>query len=354
LRIFPTGGALSDCEMRGASRRKTMAARGCRGAALSLAVGLAAGGGCSDRPLRGGDAGGPFDPADALASAYNNPCDPSARAGAIWLGLVAPGSMHPAGSGDVGYTAVYASVHDGVQRHDQWITAADAGSCRLLSRPTCAPTCAEPMFCATGNRCLGMPTLKDVGTISIRGLAVPLELTPLQRVYSRSILDPFPPAVPDASIAVETSAGDYAPFSLEARAVEPLAFDGADLSVGHGRSLDVTWTPPTRPGAAHIMAMVALQPSVSGPRIQCTFPDTGAASVPASLLDRLLDLGINGFPSFWLVRRTVTSTNIAPGCVELEVNAIVRRRLSVDGVALCSESSECPPPLTCQTNYTCG
>jgi hypothetical protein len=160
--------------------------------------------------------------------------------------------------------------------------------------------------------------------------------------------------VPDTSITAATSGGDYPPFSLEARGVEPLAFDGADLSVGHGRSLEVTWGPPTRPGAAHITAMVALQPSVSGPMIECTFADTGAASIPASLLDRLLDLGINGYPLVRLTRRTVTSTNIAPGCVELDVNATVRRGLSVDGVTLCSESADCPPPLTCRPNYTCG
>ena len=351
--MFPTGGALSDRDMRGASCSKTMAARGCRGAALSLAVFVAAGGGCSGRPpLTGGDAG-PADAGDAIVSAYNNPCDPGTRVGGIWIGLIAPGSMAPGDSGGVGYTTVSAGVYDGVSRSNQWITAADAGGCRLLDRPTCAPACAEPMFCATGNRCLGTPTLKDMGTLSIQGLAVPLELAPIGRYYSASIVDPFPPAMPDASITAATSGGDYAPFSLEARAVEPLAFDGADLSIGHGRSLDVTWTPPTRPGAAHIVAMVVLQPSVGGPIIECTFPDTGAASIPASLLDRLIDLGINGYPSLRLLRRTVTSTNIAPGCVELEVDATVRRSLSVDGVTLCSDSTECPPPLTCQPTYTC-
>jgi hypothetical protein len=339
--------------MRGVSCSKTMAARGCR-VALSLAVWLAVGGACSDRPLRSGDAGGLADAGDAIASAYANPCDPGTRVGAIWLGLIAPGSMSLAGSGDVGYTMVSAVVYDGVSRSNQWITAADAARCRLLDRPTCAPACAEPMFCATGNRCVGTPTSKDLGTISIHGLAVPLELTRLGLSYGQSIPDPFPPAAPDTSITAATTGGDYAPFSLEARAVEPLAFDGADLSVGHGRSLEVIWTPPTRPGVAHITALVVLQPSVFGPVIECTFPDTGAASVPASLLDRLLDLGINGYPSLRLIRRTVTSTNIAPGCVELDINATVRRSLSVDGVTMCSDSSECPPPLTCRPNYTCG
>ena len=332
-----------------------MAARGCRGA-LSLAVWLAAGGGCSNRPpLTVGDAG-PADAGDGIASAYNQPCDPSARVGGIWLGLIAPGSMGPGGPGDVGFTMVSAGVYDGVDRFNQWITAADAAPCRLLDRPTCAPACVEPMFCATGSRCLGTPTLTDVGTtISVQGLAVPLELTRLGGgLYSQSIADPFPPAVPDMSITAATSGGDYPPFSLEARMVEPLAFDGVDLSIGHGRSLELTWTPPTRPGAAHIVAMVVLQPSVGGPIIECTFPDTGAASIPASLLDQLLDLGINGYPSVRLIRRTVTSTSIAPGCVELDVNAAVRRGLSVDGVTLCGGSGECPSPLVCQVNYTCG
>jgi hypothetical protein len=192
--------------------------------------------------------------------------------------------------------------------------------------------------------------------MSFHGLAVPLELTSFQWTgsYTRAITDPFPLASPDAPITVETSGGDYAPFSLEARGVEALAFDGANLSFGRGRSLDFIWTPPTRPSAARIQAIVVLQPSVSGPMIECTFPDTGAASIPVALLDPLLALGINGTPHLYVARRTVTSINIAPGCVELQVTARVRRTVAIDGVTLCDSDGLCAPPLTCQPNFTCG
>ncbi len=135
--------------------------------------------------------------------------------------------------------------------------------------------------------------------------------------------------------------------------MEPLAFDGANLSFGRGRSLDLTWTAPLSAGAALIQAIVVLKTSVEGPRIECAFPDTGAASVPTALLDRLLDLGITGPPTLYLARRTVVSTNIAPGCVELEVSAMISRSLSIDGVALCGQNG-CPPPMTCQWNSVCG
>jgi hypothetical protein len=243
-----------------------------------------------------------------------------------------------------------ASIDDGVYRHGQWITAAADGTCRLLVHPTCATACTEPTFGAPANRCAAAPTRKDVGTMSFHGLAVPLELTFswLPADYAQqTITDPFPPASPDAPITVATSGGAYAPFTLEARGVEPLVFDGANLTFGRGRSLDFTWTAPARPSAARIQAMVVLQPEVAGPMIECMFPDTGAASVPASLLDPLLELGVNGRPHLYLSRRTVASTNIVPGCVELEVTALVKRNVAIDGVTICYEDSDCPPPLTC-------
>jgi hypothetical protein len=332
-------------------------ARGHRGAALSLAaVWLWAGSACSDRPLGASDAGAPFDPADsgdAPASAYYTPCEPGTIVGGAFVVLLSPGAMAP-GAGDVGYTYVSAGVTDGVARSDQWITSAAEGTCRLLDRPPCASACAEPTFCARGNRCASTPPRKDVGTISLHGLGVPLELTPLQGAYSWTITDPFPAFSPGTPITIETSGGDYAPFFLEARGVEALAFDGANLSFGRGRSLDFTWTPPTRPSAARILAIVTLQPSALGPVIECTLPDTGAASVPASLLDPLLALGINGTPHLYVSRRTVTSTNIAPGCVQLEVTATVKRNVAVDGVMLCDNDWRCPEPLTCHENFTCG
>ena len=329
--------------MRDASSRKTSTR--CRvGAVVSLAVVCLWAGIACDGPPRD------------VAAVYD-PCERGTRVGAISISLRSPGAEAPAFPGEVGFTSIAASITDGVFRHDQWITAADDGTCHLLVRPTCATACTEPTFCATGNRCAAEPTRKDVGTMSFDGLAMPLELTPFSsftRIYTHSIIDPFPPAPPDMPIVVETSGGDYAPFSLEARAVEPLAFGGANLSFGPGRALDFTWTAPARPSSARIQAVVSLQPSVIGPRIECMFPDTGAASVPTALLDQLLELGVNGRPIFYLARRTVASTNIAPGCVELEVTAQVKRPLTIDGVTLCDEDSKCPPPQTCQPTYTCA
>ena len=89
--------------MRGAGCSKTMAARGCRGAALSLAAWLAAGGGCSDRPLRGGDAGGPpFDP-DAARQALADAGYPGG-AGFPDVTMITGGSVYEA------------AIRDGIER----------------------------------------------------------------------------------------------------------------------------------------------------------------------------------------------------------------------------------------------
>lgn len=315
--------------------------RGLTSCAVVLLWGVAA---CSGRPLTTNGDGAP---ADAVAPVYD-PCEPGTYVGGAFIQLVSPISQ------SAGYTAVDAIVYDGVVGWDQWVTAASEGTCQLLDHPTCVPECGGETFCVPGNRCAAWPSHKLVGTISIQGLAEPLELTPIVWAYSRAISDPFPAVAPDALVTLTTSGGDYAPFSLEARGVEPLAFEGANLSIGHGRPLDVTWTPPARPGAARIQARVFLQPSVGGPEIECSFPDTGAARIPASLIGPLVDRGVNGNPGVTLARRTVASTNIGPGCFQFEIAARVRRPVSVDGVTLCDGDGLCAAPLTCQPNFTCG
>jgi hypothetical protein len=331
------------CDMRGARTSRLR-----RREALSLAAVLLGGGAaCAERPL----------PADAgvLPDAVYSPCQPGTRAGAARVALISPTAVSSVPDG-AGFTSVDAVVTNGVHGFDYSITVAVEGACRLLERPTCAPECAGQTTCGPGSSCVASPTAQDVGTVFVDGLAVPLELTSFAAsgFYSQAIVDPFPPVAPDAPVTFATSGGAYAPFSLEARGVEVLAFDGADLNVGRGRSLDLTWTAPARPGAARIQAILSLQPSLSKSIIECTFPDTGAASIPASLIDPLLDRGTNGFPTVALTRRTVASTTIVPGCVQFEVTARVTRRVSVDGVTFCADTAECPPPLTCQLDYTCG
>ena len=61
--------------------------------------------------------------------------------------------------------------------------------------------------------------------------------------------------------------------------------------------------------------------------ISCDVPDTGTATVPASLLTTLRARGSRAFPFVALSRRTVDSTAVGPGCVEFAVESVTTQPL---------------------------
>jgi hypothetical protein len=82
-------------------------------------------------------------------------------------------------------------------------------------------------------------------------------------------------------------------------------------------------------------------------RIECDFPDTGSAQVPAALVDALFAMGQSGFPTITLTRRTATSESIEPGCVELLVTSAFSTEVEVPGLTSCDETHPCPTGQNC-------
>ena len=102
--------------------------------------------------------------------------------------------------------------------------------------------------------------------------------------------------------------------------------------VTRNKALNVTWTPPPSGGAARIfMSMDIAHHGGGAARIECDVPDTGSATIPAGLINQLLDRGSAGFPKLTLTRRTVDSVTIAPGCVDFLVSSSVERPLTGGG-----------------------
>ena len=82
--------------------------------------------------------------------------------------------------------------------------------------------------------------------------------------------------------------------------------------------------------------------------IECSFADDGAAEIPASLIDALLAQGQSGFPTITFSRRTVTSTELAWGCVQLAVSSSVAVGVELSGLISCNDSSMCPSAQACR------
>ena len=82
--------------------------------------------------------------------------------------------------------------------------------------------------------------------------------------------------------------------------------------------------------------------------IECSFADDGAAEIPAALIGALLAEGQSGFPTITFSRRTVTSTELDWGCVQLAVSSSVSLGVTVAGLTSCNDDSMCPSPQTCR------
>ena len=89
--------------------------------------------------------------------------------------------------------------------------------------------------------------------------------------------------------------------------------------------------------------------------IRCTVDDNGSFSVPQTLVSGLVDLGVAGFPTVMITRRSRGSTEADPGRVDLDVFATVVLDLNIPGTISCNDTQDCVNAglTTCQADRTC-
>ncbi|HEX6274421.1 MAG TPA: hypothetical protein VFZ53_15370, partial [Polyangiaceae bacterium] len=276
------------------------------------------------------------------------PCELSARTGTFTVEL-----------GD-GFTAVMGSVRNAVTPSDVPELVEEAGSCTLFRARNlfCDPPCASGTTCGESLSCVASPSNQSVGTVGVTGLAVPLEMMPSAvNTYTNPARPelPHPGFSEGATIVLSASgAAGYSPFELEGRGIAALALDDAPLSVVRGQPLALRWTPPAQQYGQVVHLEFQFNRHGGTPTwLECDAPDTGSFDVPASLLDALLDLEVSGWPTLTAARRTVDSTDVASGCVELRVISAVTLDVSLPGITSCDSENPCPPPQECQANLLC-
>ena len=144
-------------------------------------------------------------------------------------------------------------------------------------------------------------------------------------------------------------------FSLTSRGVAPLAFTGATLNLQTGTPLDLTWTP----GLASTAARLEVKLDIShhgGTRgmMTCDTADDGALTISSTLVTKLLNLGVSGFPTVVLRRKKVGSALITAGRVDLVVASELEQAVSIPGLTSCTDSAQCPMGQTCQNDLRCN
>jgi len=238
-------------------------------------------------------------------------------------------------AGDTGASALNGAVWDHREVSDHQRPVVSDGACTLMeSDPdiACTPACAGNDVCYADGTCAPGSITHSVGTVTLTGLASgQFSIEPYTGDYKAYASDagdlPYPLAAPGAAIALRASGGDYAPFMLAGRGMTPLPQPTGPLAVARDQALVLAWNAPSLPAATRLLAYIYLGNDgvldgggVPGAgTVVCNFPDTGTGTVAASLINRLIDQGVGAAPSISLERTTVSSTQLAHGCVELTV-----------------------------------
>lgn len=260
---------------------------------------------------------------------------------------------------DDGYTAVDGRVASGVVPSSIRDETASAGGCRLVEGRSlsCTPACSSDQTCDVGNVCIPYPTAASVGVVTVDGLTAPLSMSPTSvGSYTNGATTLPHPAASVGSVVTLTAPGDVLPgFTLTTRGVEAIAVDQTGVALVRDQAFVVTWTPGTESSARVRMVLDLAHHGSVAASLDCDgLDDDGNFEVPASMVTRLIDIGVAGFPTLTVTRRTAAKTAIEQGCVDLTVQSSVVLPVTVDGVTSCVEDEECDNGETCQGDLTCG
>ena len=253
------------------------------------------------------------------------------------------------------------SANDGpMPAANTWIKELDANGCTLYTpkAPFCDPGCGVSAVCVSDDQCVPHPTSQTLGTIHLGGVGESeISMTPIANKYqpgSGTIL-PFPPCAEGKEVQLRVEGGTYSAFTLAATCISELKFDGP-VKITRGQPMKLHWSAPGNADLARIQVHVDISHH-GGARgkIDCDLKDTGSFDVPAALVDKLVELGVSGFPTVVLAR--VSAGGVKSGeqnQVKLVVQESIEREIEIDGLVSCTEDSDCPAPKTCQIDLQCN
>lgn len=281
-------------------------------------------------------------------------------AGTFTLHFVAPVEAKNGLDARPAQTSFIGSATDGqAPVANTWVKELEADGCTLYTPkpPFCDPRCDVSAVCVSDNECVPYPAPQTLGTIHLGGVGDrDVSMLPIANKYQppTGTMLPFPPCVEGEEVQLRVEGGAYKSFTVAAACISELTFDGP-VKITRGAPMKLAWSKPGKPDLARIQITVDISHH-GGARgkIECDLKDTGSFDVPAALVDRLVELGVSGFPTVVLAR--VSSGGVKSGeqnQVKLVVQEKIERDIAIEGLVSCTEDSDCPAPKTCQTDLQC-
>ncbi len=273
-------------------------------------------------------------------------------------------------SGTPGFTSVQGSINDGAPLElTVWSHADDdpASGCELLtpSTPTCTDGCGTGSACVADETCKEHPVSRSLGEVKIIGLQTGDGLNELvmnpqkpklnyNKPAATDVL--FPPAAEGDLIVLTAAGGDYEPVQMAATGISPLEVLGpTTIPITGEEPLKLEWVAA---GAGVSRIDIKIDISHHGGakgKILCQVDDTGSLEIPASLTKGLIDLGFSGYPTIIVTRKGIGAAAVGPGRVELRLESMVERPLSIPGLTSCDSDAQCTEAgQVCLKDRRCG
>jgi len=196
----------------------------------------------------------------------------------------------------------------------------------------CDPVCGIDEQCVvegSSGICRKFSVPRNVGTLAIEGLKVPMNLTADE--FGRYFTFDAPDELFDRgdTVTIRTSGGEAGPFSIQATGVAPLEVESSDVVLTSGQQVEISWNPGDPQARVQIILTAGWHyPYAPSAAILCDVPDDeGQVDIPAVLVDDFLDRGsLFNRPSHAL-RYTRTVLPMPDGEVELTVGSVANLRL---------------------------
>jgi len=258
------------------------------------------------------------------------------------------------------HTTFLGKVYDGAfPANTEWTLVESSGGCELSTPkvPYCNPSCASGQACVGAGTCVVYPTAQNIGGVRVKGLGPDfgLEAGPGNTYQPDASVElAYPPFSEGAAVEIDAEGGALAPFVLHGMGIAPLDLAGSAYNLAAGAPLTLTWTAGSVSAARIKVHLDISHHGGTKGKIECNTADTGSLSIPASLISRLVALGVAGYPTVTVARVFTGEATIAAGRVVLTIASPVERAVTVPGVQSCTDDSECTSPQTCRADLTCG
>jgi hypothetical protein len=217
------------------------------------------------------------------------------------------------------------------------------------------------MVCVAGDMCIPEAQPVNIGPVNVSGLMTEegtseFSISPLgsksNYLPPASITLVYPPAEDGAAVTLSGEV-EGSPLTIETSGISPLSIDLEEVPIGGDEDVVVTWNAPGSNSKSEMELLIDISHhgGVKG-KVICNTADDGEHTIPAAILNDLIDLGVAGFPTITF-HRMARGVSAAPHEIAFRVEQNVQIPVAIDGLVSCTFPEDCPEGESCQVDRSC-